>query len=398
MRRTRNFSRSTLPKDEVKRILDAAAQNKVRVVSFTGGEPLLLLDDLVELMRYAGTVGIDYIRTGTNGFLFSNPNHSGFKSRVKRVVEALASTPLRNLWISIDSAVPSVHERMRGLPGVIRGIEKALPIFHDHGIYPSANLGISRNIGGEETNPGRPVSVESEEARESFYLDMRQAFRKFYGFVMDMGFTMVNSCYPMSIAGSEETQGLAPVYSATSEDRLVRFNDVERTLLFRALMEAVETYRSRVRIFSPLSSLYALSNLNGSNGFHAYPCRGGIDFFFIDSRDGNTYPCGYRGLENLGKYWDLNRGTLDLKPSCQRCDWECFRDPSELFGPLLDACSRPIAILKRMPRDRTYLRLWLRDMAYYRACDLFDGRRPPNLFRLVRFCKGSTDPLHGEWS
>jgi len=55
--------------------------------------------------------------------------------------------------------------------------------------------------------------------------------------------------YPMSIAGSEETQGLAPVYSATSEDRLVRFNDVERTLLFRALMEAVETYRSRVRIF-----------------------------------------------------------------------------------------------------------------------------------------------------
>jgi hypothetical protein len=32
---------------------------------------------------------------------------------------------------------------MGGLNGVIKGIEKALPIFHKHGIYPAANLGIN---------------------------------------------------------------------------------------------------------------------------------------------------------------------------------------------------------------------------------------------------------------
>ena len=50
--------------------------------------------------------------------------------------------------VSIDSADPKTHEEMRGLKGVIKGIEIALPILHKHGIYPVANLGINRNIAG----------------------------------------------------------------------------------------------------------------------------------------------------------------------------------------------------------------------------------------------------------
>lgn len=64
------------------------------------------------------------------------------------LAERLSKTNLRNLWISIDSADASTHEQMRGLHGVIEGIKIALPIFHEYGIFPAANLGINRNMGG----------------------------------------------------------------------------------------------------------------------------------------------------------------------------------------------------------------------------------------------------------
>ncbi len=81
----------------------------------------------------------------------------GGNDRIRRLVEMLADTPLRNFWISLDSADPAVHERMRGFPGVVAGIEKALPIFHQHGIYPSANLGINRNMGAIHIAGARAV-------------------------------------------------------------------------------------------------------------------------------------------------------------------------------------------------------------------------------------------------
>jgi hypothetical protein len=47
----------------------------------------------------------------------------------------------------MDSAGPERHERLRGLPGVIRGIERVLPLMHAAGLYPAANLGINRYMG-----------------------------------------------------------------------------------------------------------------------------------------------------------------------------------------------------------------------------------------------------------
>lgn len=129
MRTTARIARTRLEQAAVKRILDAAARQRTQAVSFTGGEPLLFLDDVVELIDYAGAVGIPYIRAGTNGFLFRGADRSDFEDRVKRLADRLAATPLRNFWISIDSAEPAVHEAMRGLKGVIKGVAKALPLF-----------------------------------------------------------------------------------------------------------------------------------------------------------------------------------------------------------------------------------------------------------------------------
>ncbi len=77
MRVTEPFPRSRLSVDTVKAILDKAAATGVKIISFTGGEPLMFLDDLITLIKHAGNIGIAYIRTGTNGYLFANGNRSG---------------------------------------------------------------------------------------------------------------------------------------------------------------------------------------------------------------------------------------------------------------------------------------------------------------------------------
>lgn len=396
MRVSNPFSRTRLDMDDVKRMVDAAARQGIRVVSFTGGEPLLHLKELTELIRHAGGAGIDYIRTGTNGYFFARPEGPGFTSRVQRVAEALAGTPLRNLWISIDSSVPEVHETMRGFPGVIRGIEKALPMFHERGLFPSANLGINRNLVGDLTRNAR-IDPGTPQGAERFHETYREGFRAFYRFVHHLGFTMVNSCYPMSVDPAEPGTGLSPVYAATSPDGIVRFTRPEKAEIFRALFRTIPEFRDRLRIFSPRTSLRALVLAYSGEEDESYPCRGGLDAFFVDSRDGNTYPCGYRGLENMGRFWDLDLSRLKGKAFCRQCDWECFRDPSELFGPLLQARHAPLEFLKRMRRRPEATALWREDLAYYRACDLFHGRHPPDRRRLERFSetavKGRKKPL-----
>lgn len=388
MRVSADFARATLARDDVKRMLDAAAVQGVQAVSFTGGEPLLFVDMLCELIAYAGKAGIAYIRTGTNGFLFRDSRKADFEDRVSRLADRLAATPLRNFWISLDSVVPEVHETMRGLSGVVGGIEKALPIFHERGLFPSANLGINRRVGAGMTSGLRPEADESRNAYlERFYQGFQQSFDKFYRLVAGLGFTIVNTCYPMSISPSEETQGLSAVYAATAQDDIVRFSQAEKAVLYKALRDTIERHRHRLRIFTPLSSLEMLcrqyARLKG--GEPPCGCRGGVDFFFVDAQDGNTYPCGYRGQENLGPFDLLDIQARAVNGACLRCDWECFRDPSELCAPFLNVLNRPLALAKRFKRDRGYLNAWLGDIRYYLACDLFDGRKPVNLQRLAQF-------------
>ncbi len=390
MRVTEKFPRSSLSPDEVRKIIDAAAEKGFRALSFTGGEPMLMADELAGLIRHAGAAGIPFIRTGTNGFFFSGSHEKGFEKKISRIAENLADTPLRNFWISLDSALPEVHERMRGFPGLVSGMEKALPIFHDHGIRPSVNLGINRNI-SEKTMGCLPRDdVAFDHFLSDFYENFREAFRSFYRFVIDLGFTIVNSCYPMSYSEADRSEA---VYAAGSDNIVVKFLPVEKKLLFQALYDTIPEFRSQIRIFSPRTSLYALIQQYGnSSEKHSpervpasapYPCRGGTDFFYISAKDGNTYPCGYRGNENLGNFCDL---TLNGQgPDCLRCDWECFRDPSELLGPLLHGLSNPLGLLRKIRHDPDYLRLWFEDMRYYLACDFFDGRKAPDYRRMAGF-------------
>jgi MoaA/NifB/PqqE/SkfB family radical SAM enzyme len=395
MRRSAEFERTSIEDDTIKQILDACAAKGVQVISFTGGEPFLMLDNLIDWINYAGRLNIPFIRTGTNGFLFCGSYRHGFTDRIKRLADRLAATPLRNLWISLDSHIPKVHERMRGLPGVVAGIEKALPIFHAAGLYPSANLGINRFLGGEKTSKLHSKDfIKRDSYLNEFYYIYKESFDAFYCFIENLGFSIVNTCYPMSISDNEQKKGLAAVYAATAVEDVVRFSFDEKAMLYKALMDIIPVHRNRLRIFTPLCSVYRLyqSYSDGNKTENAAGCRGGVDFFFIDAVKGDTFPCGYRGNENLGKLWKLDLGALSDK-QCRKCDWECFRDPSELCAPILEFARSPAKMFSKMATDPIYRRLWFEDLKYYHYCKFFNGRRPGNHDRFSHFPHSSSKTI-----
>ena len=71
-----------------------------------------------------------------------------------------------------------------------------------------------------------------------------------------------------------------------------------------------------------------------------------------------------------------------LRSNCTLCDWECFRDPSELFGPILEMSAHPIHLGKKFYQSPEYFQYWYNDLKYYRACNYFNGRKAPNYTKL----------------
>ncbi|HSL41347.1 MAG TPA: radical SAM protein [Desulforhopalus sp.] len=378
MRRSADFRRNSLSLDQCREIIDRAAERGVSALSLTGGEPLLYLEEVTKLVNHAARAGINYTRTGTNGFLLARPEAADFIDRVKRCAESLAASKLRNFWISIDSAVPQTHEKMRGLNGLISGIEKALPVFHGFGLYPTANLGLNRNLGGESKALPILGNMPTQEQAENFTAMVAEGLSSFFRLVGNLGFSIVNFCYPMSVTAGD---GLAAVYPASADEQLVRFSRAEKAGLFTAMLEVIPRFRRQLRIFSPLSAVDTLARIYRNEPVIPFPCRGGTDYFFISATDGHTYPCGFRGEENLGDYRFTNPGGVRGR-ICTACDWECFRDPSELLGPVSCALSAPWALFTRHRRTPAFYRLWLEDLRYYQACDYFDGRRPSRLHKL----------------
>ena len=198
----------------------------------------------------------------------------------------------------------------------------------------------------------------------------------------------------MSIDNAHGDTALSSVYAATSIGDVVRFSAPEKEMLFQALLDTIPEFRPEIRIFSPLCALHTLASAyrEGAED-NSYPCRGGIDFFFVAASDGNTYPCGYRGNENLGKFYDPEFKPAASDFQCRQCDWECFRDPSELFGPILQAGRNPMGLMQMAKLKPEFFRLWIADLQYYFACDFFNGRLPIKPAQLSRFRRRQKNQL-----
>lgn len=371
---TRPIPRGDMDQETLKRVIDHCAACGVEALSLTGGEPLLAEKALFAGLEHARAAGIRYTRTGTNGFIFAGGDSRDCTDRIDRLGERLAACGLRNFWISLDAADPIIHETNRGLPGMVAGLPRALSVLHGHGIHPTANLALNRFMGGSF-----PLGAEHP---ETFYNQCVAALRTFFRFAIELGFTMANCCYPMS--DDDRSDGQAAVYAATAAESRVTFSPVEKHMLFRALLDTAPEFRGRLRIFTPLSAVYALARQYGEPPRQGRGCLGGLSFFFVD-RHGDTYPCGYRGAENLGPLWELDPARLPDTPTCRACDWECFRDPSEVLGPVADLTGGLRGLGRLLGGDWRQLRLWLADVRYIRACHAFDGRLPPDARRLARF-------------
>jgi hypothetical protein len=382
MRASSPMKRSRMEPDQARALIDALAERGTLALSFTGGEPFLFAEEVTALAAHARDAGIPCVRTGTNGFFLRGSEKPDFEGRVSRLAEGLARAGLRNFWISLDSADPAVHEANRGLPGLVRGLEKALPIFHAHGVFPAANLGLNRLTGGKAPLSGRTGTGALDPL--AFRYECLAALRTFFGFVEGLGFTTANACYPMSHEPEEERTPDQAVYAATSSADMIRFSPAEKVLLFEALSQVVGEFRSRLRLFTPRSALLSLARQHAGRTGTGAACRGGRDFFFVSARDGQAYPCGYRGAEPLGSF--LAPGPLkESGGDCRRCDWECFRDPSILAGPLLGLATRPLRAARDLLDDPEFARAWWGDVRYARACGLFDGRRAPDRAKLAAF-------------
>ncbi|MCB9494568.1 MAG: radical SAM protein [Desulfobacteraceae bacterium] len=368
MRKTNNIKRNTLSKERIKNIIDKASQNNFAALSLTGGEPLLFPETLKDLLLYAKTKKIHFTRTGTNGFFFER-KHSNYEKKVLSTAKLIKDSKVRNFWISIDSSDPSQHEKMRGFERQVEGIYKGIPVFNDAGIFPCANLGINRGVGGKKTLEIKTDDYKSEkEYLKDFQEIYEKAFSEFFTFVSDLGFTIANCCYPMSTA--IDSNPVSPVYSAASSNHIVSFSKKEKTALFKALYTSIEKNREKIKIFNPLSSVFEIIN-QYEKGATPHPCKGGKDFFFSDAVAEKVFPCGFRNEEiNIKNFKYINK---DNDISCSKCDWECFRDPSTLMSPAAQIISSPFKGYKNLKKDKIFFDLWKNDMKYYLKCGFFSS-------------------------
>jgi Fe-coproporphyrin III synthase len=104
---------------QCKRVLDDLADFRVPAVLFSGGEPLVR-EDLFELAAYARQRGL-HVVLSTNGTLI----HADSAKRLKELEFAY-------IGISLDSAIPAVHDEFRGVKGAfdrtIRGFRHCVDV------------------------------------------------------------------------------------------------------------------------------------------------------------------------------------------------------------------------------------------------------------------------------
>jgi GeoRSP system radical SAM/SPASM protein len=100
-------------------------------INFGGGEPLLRRD-LLEIAAFASRKGLR-VSMNSNGFLID-------LERAK----SLKAAGFSKVGISLDSHVPDVHDRFRGIPGSHRKAAAALAYLRDAGIKTSISTVICR--------------------------------------------------------------------------------------------------------------------------------------------------------------------------------------------------------------------------------------------------------------
>lgn len=263
-----------------KKALDVMAARNWRILSFTGGEPLLN-PDIYRIISYAVELGF-VTRTGTNGRVLS-----------AEVIKKLKATGLRNFWISIDSEQEEKHDANRGIPGLIAHIRKMVPLLKAEGISVNAAVPVNKLISNYEV---------------------------FLDYLHGLGLDTVAFCYPMICMEAS--------YGGAAESSLVEFTPGELTQVLKKIKELKKNRRGRTRIINPAEGLAEIINMQEGKTSR-FQCLGGYKFFYLDWNL-ILFKCAFLA-ENYGSLLDVEPGREFPPSGCSRCMWQCFRDPSVYY-------------------------------------------------------------------
>lgn len=118
--------------DKAKEVLDDLAEFKVPAVLFSGGEPLVR-PDLFELAAYARSLGL-HVVLSTNGTLID-----------REKAQKLKDLQFAYVGISLDSAIPAIHDEFRGVQGAFERTMKGFRHCVDVGQKVGLRLTLTRH-------------------------------------------------------------------------------------------------------------------------------------------------------------------------------------------------------------------------------------------------------------
>lgn len=117
---------------KAKEVLDDLADFKVPAVLFSGGEPLVR-PDLFELAAYARSKGL-HVVLSTNGTLIT-----------REVAQQLKDLNFAYVGISLDSAIPAIHDEFRGMEGAFERTMRGFRFCREVGQKVGLRLTLTRH-------------------------------------------------------------------------------------------------------------------------------------------------------------------------------------------------------------------------------------------------------------
>lgn len=265
-----------LDADQFDRALAILHSRSVRYVSFFGGETLLhpRLPEMIA-MTVARGMGPSVI---TNGWL------------LPALLDKLAASGLKSIYVSIDSPDMSEHERNRGLKGLGERIRNANAHMPALGMTPFAQVTMSKLI---------------------------RDYQELVPMLREYGFAAVAFSYPQQAK-------LGSTTLAWSDDSsLVRFTPEELVDAF----DSADALRSRFPVNNPSASIADMKrHLLGRP--EKFACYAGYKSFYMDWNY-DVWRCD-AWKEPMCSVWEFGSAPF-VRDECTACIADCYRDSSVML-------------------------------------------------------------------
>ncbi len=134
VRKTHEKTDKMMSLEELKKVIDKFVEWGVGQITITGGEPLLRIDDVIELVKYENSIpNSPPISLSTNGTLLTEEN-----------VKKLSNAGLSLCQVSLDCHIPEVNDKLRG-KGVCKKVIEGIKRLKKAGIITGVDCVVTSN-------------------------------------------------------------------------------------------------------------------------------------------------------------------------------------------------------------------------------------------------------------